>query len=180
MTITVVGWAATTPKQVVGAGVPFASFRLASTPRRRDSRTGEWGDGKTEWFTVKAWRDAAFNVAASVQKSQPVVVHGRLTTDEWTDDKGVTRTTLVIEAATVGHDLTRGTAVFARRINVAPGAAEARDGSDGEQQPRDVDPWADEPAGMSGDDDEPVDVAGDDDVAHAPGAADGRTVAAAG
>lgn len=123
--ITVVGWVATNPKEVVGNGTPFTSFRLASTRRRYDAAAGRWVDGSTEWFTVKAFRDAAFNIAASVSKSQPVVVHGRLLTEEWVSEQSGPRTSLVIEATTVGHDLMRGTAKFARRVNAQPdGAAE--------------------------------------------------------
>lgn len=118
MMVTVVGWAATTPREVVGDGVPFTSFRLASTPRYFDGRQGAWADGKTEWVTVKAFRDVAFNVAASVHKGDPVLVHGRLLTQEWQSETGP-RTTLVVEAVALGHDLTRGTARFARRVNVS-------------------------------------------------------------
>ena len=118
MMVTVVGWAATTPREVVGDGVPFTSFRLASTPRYFDARQAAWADGKTEWVTVKAFRDVAFNVAASVHKGDPVLVHGRLQTQEWQSDTGP-RTTLVVEAVALGHDLTRGTAHFARRVNVS-------------------------------------------------------------
>ena len=68
--VTVVGWAATTPREIVGDGVPFTSFRVATTPRYFDGRRGAWADGRTEWITVKAFRDAAFNVAASISKSE--------------------------------------------------------------------------------------------------------------
>jgi single-strand DNA-binding protein len=128
MMVTVVGWAATTPREVVGDGVPFTSFRLASTPRYFDGRQGAWADGKTEWVTVKAFREVAFNVAASVHKGDPVLVHGRLQTQEWQSEAGP-RTTLVVEAVALGHDLTRGTARFARRVNVS-----GQLGSDGAPQ----------------------------------------------
>ncbi len=127
MVVTVVGWAATTPREVVGDGVPFTSFRLASTPRYFDARQGSWVDGRTEWVTVKAFRDVAFNVAASVHKGDPVLVHGRLQTQEWQSEAGP-RTDLVVEATALGHDLTRGTARFARRVNLA---GEQRSGSAG-------------------------------------------------
>lgn len=136
--VTVVGWAATTPREVVGDGVPFTSFRVATTPRYFDGRKGAWADGRTEWITVKAFRDAAFNVAASISKSDPVVVHGRLQTEEWVGENGP-RTTLVVEANAVGHDLTRGTAKFARRVRVsADQAGEPAESVPDEQ----ADPWA--------------------------------------
>ena len=157
MMVSVVGWAATTPREVVGDGVPFTSFRLATTPRYYDQRQGGWADRSTEWLTVKAFRDVAFNVAASIRKGDPVLVHGRLSTEEWTGEKGP-RTTLVLDATALGHDLTRGTARFARRTHtggqghpVADGAAphdgtgDAGPTSDG--VPQDAEPARDqEPA----------------------------------
>jgi single-strand DNA-binding protein len=144
--VTVVGWAATTPREIVGDGVPFTSFRVATTPRYFDGRRGAWADGRTEWITVKAFRDAAFNVAASISKSDPVIVHGRLQTEEWVGENGP-RTTLVVEANAVGHDLTRGIAKFARRVRVSPDQAEAPAQSVPDDQ---VDPWARDADGEPG------------------------------
>jgi single-strand DNA-binding protein len=144
--VTVVGWAATTPREVVGDGVPFTSFRVATTPRYFDGRKGAWADGRTEWITVKAFRDAAFNVAASISKSDPVVIHGRLLTEEWVGENGP-RTTLVLEANAIGHDLSRGTAKFARRVRVgaeqAGAAGQAGPGAEpASGEPTPEDPWA--------------------------------------
>jgi single-strand DNA-binding protein len=49
-----------------------------------------------------------------VYRGQPVVVTGRLKTTHWDDSEGVTRTKTVIDAFSVGHDLTRGTAAFTK------------------------------------------------------------------
>jgi single-strand DNA-binding protein len=151
LVVTVVGWAATKPREVTG-GVPFTSFRLATTPRYFDSRQGGWADGRTEWLTVKVFRDVALNVAASVNKGDPVVVHGRLRTEEWQGDDGL-RTGLVLEAAALGHDLTRGRAVFARTIRApkadepvaTDAAATPSDGvGSGVGRDAELDPWATE------------------------------------
>jgi len=91
--------------------VPVASFRLAHTPRVR--RNGEWGDAPTTWITVTCFRALAENVKASLHRGHPVVVAGRLRTNVWTKD-GTTYERLTLEATTVGHDLTRGTATFFR------------------------------------------------------------------
>lgn len=148
LSIAAAGWVATDPREVVGDGVPYTSFRLAHTPRRRNA-AGEWVDGETVWFTVKAWRDAAFNIAASLRKRDPVLVQGRLRVETWQrgDDKG---TTLVLEADAVGHDLMRGTTLFARRKNVHPGLAE-----DGQPTGRDVNPWPADAHGPTTAPDEP-------------------------
>lgn len=121
ITITAVGWAATTPREIQDGRTPYTSFRLASTPRWFDRARGAWAEGRTEWFTVKVFRDTALNVAGSIQKGQPVVVHGRLRTEEWLGENGP-RTGLVIEASALGHDLTRGRATFAKVTRVGGGA----------------------------------------------------------
>ena len=137
MMTTAVGWAATKPREVtVGNEVPFTSFRLASTPRFFDSRRGTWADGRTEWMTVKVFRDQALNVAGSIDKGDPVIAYGRLRTEEWTSE-GVVRSSLVIEAAAVGHDLTKGKSTFVRTQRVP--AAQPADGADAAPE---ADPWA--------------------------------------
>jgi single-strand DNA-binding protein len=124
LTITVTGWVATEPRHVVGpTGTRLTSFRLASTSRYFDRDKGEWADGNTEWFTVRTFRSAAITVKNSITKGQPVLVNGRLRTHEWDADAGP-RTDLVIDASSVGHDLTKGVAVFTR----ATGDASLTDG----------------------------------------------------
>jgi single-strand DNA-binding protein len=97
-------------------GTPFAMFRMVHTPRVRDA-AGTWRDGASEWFTVKLFRQAALNAEASLHSGDAVLVHGRLSTEDWTD-AGVTRTGLVLTASSLGHDLTRGVATF-RRVSAA-------------------------------------------------------------
>ena len=132
--MTVNGWVATDPSQHVGpTGARLTSFRLASTSRFFDRDKGEWTDGRTEWFTVKVFRNAAITVANSIKKGQPVTVHGRFRTNEW-EGEGGTRTDLVIDATSVGHDLTRGTAEFTRAFGDAALAGDdeaADDATDG-------------------------------------------------
>lgn len=137
--VTVVGWAASTPREVTGDGVPYTSFRVATTPRRYDTRQGAWTDGRTEWITVKAFRDVAFNVAASVRKGDPLVVHGRLRTHEWVSETGP-RTDLVLDAGALGHDLSRGRGSFARSVHVGPSVAQ--DLTDSAAGGEAEDPWA--------------------------------------
>lgn len=108
--------------------VPIASFRLAHTPRVR--RNGEWGDAPTTWITVTCFRALAENVKGSLHKGHPVVVAGRLRTNVWSKE-GQTYERLTLEATTVGHDLTRGTATFFRASR-SDEPAEDRDQSVGE------------------------------------------------
>ncbi|GCE78196.1 single-stranded DNA-binding protein [Cellulomonas biazotea] len=117
--LTLVGWVGSEVRHFHGPDTtPFTSFRMASTRRWFDRAAGAWRDGRTEWFTVKIWRSGALNVAQSLRKGDPVVVHGRLSTEEWQSDDGP-RTSLVVEAAAVGHDLTFGTSRFARTVSAA-------------------------------------------------------------
>jgi single-strand DNA-binding protein len=104
-----------------------ANFRVGSTPRIR-KRNGDWVDGPTSWFSVTCWRTLADHVRDSVRKGEPVVVHGRLRTDVWEREDGQSSVTYVVEASYVGHDLTRGTAVFVRALR--PDRAESDDEGD--------------------------------------------------
>jgi len=115
LTLTLTGWVGTEPKHFPGS-TPFTSFRMASTRRFYDTRQSAWVDGKTLWFTVKVWREAAQNVAESLRKSDPVVVTGRLGTEEWESPDGP-RSTLVLEATSIGPDLTYGQARFMRTVH---------------------------------------------------------------
>jgi len=87
------------------------SFRLACTPRIR--RAGDWTDGETTWLTVTCFRSLAEHAASSIRKGDPVVVVGRLRTQVWLKD-GLQQERTVLEALTIGHDLTRGTSAFNR------------------------------------------------------------------
>ena len=53
----------------------------------------------------------------------PVVVHGRLTVNTWTNQQGVEVSSLEIEAIHVGHDLTRGTSNVTRTPRPATAAS---------------------------------------------------------
>jgi single-strand DNA-binding protein len=74
-----------------------------------------WQDLPTNWFTVKAWRGLAENVAASVRRGDAVVVTGRFTADVW-EREGERSVRSTVVATSIGHDLTRGTSVFAKSV----------------------------------------------------------------
>lgn len=114
--ITITGIAATTPRHLVTAeGLPITSFRLAASTRRFDRASKEWVDGDTNWYTVICFRQLATNAAASIEKGQHLIVTGALRLREWeTDDR--TGIAVELEAETLGHDLTYGTAEFKQPI----------------------------------------------------------------
>jgi single-strand DNA-binding protein len=108
------GLVATTPRHITTSeGLAITSFRLASSQRRYDRVAQRWIDGDTNWYTVSAFRGLAQNSATSLSKGDRVIVSGRVRIRDWenTDRSG---TTVEIEAESLGHDLTWGTAVYTR------------------------------------------------------------------
>ncbi len=117
--VTLSGWLGGNVDLRDAGGVPVASFRVASTPRRYQRRTETWEDGDTQWYSVNAWRTLGDNCAASLRRGDAVVVHGKLSAHTWTNKAGLEVTTFEVEAAFVGHDLNRGTTEFHRRKQAA-------------------------------------------------------------
>ena len=95
--------------------MPVVNFRLASTPRWQDA-TGTWKEGTTNWYTVKAYRRLAQNIATSIEKGQPLVVSGRQRISRWNREDGTQGTTVEVDALGIGHDLNYGTSTFARTV----------------------------------------------------------------
>lgn len=121
--LTLTGWVGSDVelKQLEG-GSAVASFRIGSTPRGFDKAQNLWVDRPTTWFTVDCWRSLAQNVAESINRGDPVVVYGRLKTSEWTDENGEPRSRTLIDAFSVGHDLSRGTTSFRKQVAQGLGA----------------------------------------------------------
>lgn len=112
--VCVVGNVATQPVYREPAAGPSARFRLAVTSRYWDREKNAWTDGHTNFFTVWANRQLAVNVAASVEVGQPVVVQGRLKVRSEVREGQQGWASADIDAVTIGHDLSRGTALFRR------------------------------------------------------------------
>ena len=104
-----------------GDGWSLARFRLGCTPRWR--KGAEWVNAETTWLSVQASGLTAVNVRDSLRKGDPVVVVGRLRTRSWTDEAGARHERLVVEAVSLGHDLSRGVTSFVRpqRTVLPPG-----------------------------------------------------------
>src|SRR5579871_5401308 len=92
------------------AGQPVATFRVASTPRMRDNATGEWKDGDSLFLTCNVWRQAAENVAESLQRGMRVIVTGRLKQRNYETKEGEKRTVYEVEADDVGPSLKNASA----------------------------------------------------------------------
>ena len=125
--VTFTGWVGSEVSLAdLGGGHQLASFRVGSTPRRYQN--GQWEDGPTTWYTVKAWRRLAEHVHASVRQRDPVLVHGRLVADTWTREDGSVSTRQVVVATSVGHDLSRGTSRFTKAARAeGPGGGQDAD-----------------------------------------------------
>ena len=78
-TITVIGNLTDDPElRFTPSGAAVAKFRIASTPRFLDKASGEWKDGEPLFLSCTVWRQAAENVAESLQRGARVIVSGRL------------------------------------------------------------------------------------------------------
>ncbi len=113
--ISLTGYVANEPRiKTIREGVQNLSMRVAWTPRWLDRATGEWTDGSTSFVTVTCWRKLADNVAVCLRKGDPVVIKGRLSVRSYEDKQGVPRTSVDVDATSIGHDLCRGVAQFQR------------------------------------------------------------------
>lgn len=120
VTITVTGFLAAEPQFIVtDSGTSLSSLRIGSTPRRYERESGQWKDEDTMYLTVNCWRRLADNLQGSdLKRGDPLIVTGRLRIRDYEKD-GQRLYSAVIEAHTVGHDLSRGTARFQRTLRGA-------------------------------------------------------------
>lgn len=102
-------------RKTANTGALVTTFKIASTARRYDRQAGQWMDGNSLRVRVNCWRALAANVKESVTIGDPLIVTGRLFTRDWIDENGMKRLQYEVEATSVGHDLSRGKAVFQRR-----------------------------------------------------------------
>ncbi|MFG2481627.1 MULTISPECIES: single-stranded DNA-binding protein [Streptomyces] len=109
--ITVVGNLVDDPElRFTPSGAAVAKFRVASTPRTFDRQTNEWKDGESLFLTCSVWRQAAENVAESLQRGMRVIVQGRLRQRSYEDREGVKRTVYELDVEEVGPSLKNATA----------------------------------------------------------------------
>ncbi|ROP52220.1 single-stranded DNA-binding protein [Streptomyces sp. PanSC9] len=109
--ITVIGNLVDDPElRFTPSGAAVAKFRVASTPRTFDRQTNEWKDGESLFLTCSVWRQAAENVAESLQRGMRVIVQGRLKQRSYEDREGVKRTVYELDVDEVGPSLRNATA----------------------------------------------------------------------
>ena len=137
--ITVVGNLVDDPElRFTPSGAAVANFRIASTPRTLDRQTNEWKDGDALFLSCSVWRQAAENVAESLQKGMRVVVQGRLKQRQYETREGEKRTVIELDVDEVGPSLKYATAKVARTTRQGGGGGYSGGGASGGGD----DPWA--------------------------------------
>ncbi len=117
-------------RRIEPSGATVVHFRVASTSRRWDKEKGRWVDGESLYLKVSCWRSLGQNVFQSVFKGDPVIVTGRVYSRTY-EHQGTMRWSYEMDAFAVGHDLSRGTAMFRRHRQT--GATEAPQASSEDQ-----------------------------------------------
>jgi single-strand DNA-binding protein len=109
--ITIIGNVTNDPElRFTPSGAAVANFTVASTPRTFDRQSNEWKDGETLFMRCSVWRDAAENVAESLQRGTRVLVSGRLRSRSYETKEGEKRTVVEMEVDEVGPSLRYATA----------------------------------------------------------------------
>ena len=153
--ITIVGNLTGDPElRFTPSGAAVANFTIASTPRTFDRQSNEWKDGETLFMRCSVWREAAENVAESLQRGMRVVVTGRLQQRSYETREGEKRTVVEMQVDEVGPSLRYATAKVNRTQRGSSGGS-GFGGESGGSAPAD-DPWASSgPASSGGFSDEP-------------------------
>ena len=148
-TITVIGNLVDDPElRFTPSGAPVANFRIASTPRTFDRQSNEWKDGDTLFLSCAVWRQAAENVAESLQRGMRVIVQGRLKSRQYETREGEKRTVFEIDVEEVGPSLRSASAKVTKTTRSGGGGGYSGgtggggySGGGGQSAPAD-DPWA--------------------------------------
>ncbi|HYS33319.1 MAG TPA: single-stranded DNA-binding protein [Streptosporangiaceae bacterium] len=120
--ITIIGNLVDDPQlRYTPTGQAVASFRVASTPRFLDKNTNEWKDGDSLFLSCNVWRQAAENVAESLQRGMRVIVSGRLRQRSYETKEGEKRTVYEIEVDEVGPSLRNASAKVVRSSRATGG-----------------------------------------------------------
>ena len=165
--ITIIGNLVDDPQlRYTPTGQAVANFRVASTPRFLDKNTNEWKDGDSLFLSCNVWRQAAENVAESLQRGMRVIVSGRLRQRSYETKEGEKRTVYEVEVDEVGPSLRNASAKVTR--STRSGAGGGGGGGFGGQGSgggggygggasgrANDDPWASDTGGDTGFSDEP-------------------------
>jgi single-strand DNA-binding protein len=154
--ITVVGNLTADPElRFTPSGAAVASLTIASTPRTYDRASGEWKDGEALFLRCSVWRQAAENVAESLQRGMRVVAQGRLKQRSFETREGEKRTVVEMDIDEIGPSLRYATAKVNKTQRGSSGGGGFGASGGAAAAPAD-DPWSTAPpAGSGGFTDEP-------------------------
>ncbi len=156
--ITVIGNLVDDPQlRYTPTGQAVANFTVASTPRFLDKATNEWKDGDALFLRCSVWRQAAENVAESLQRGMRVIVSGRLRQRSYETKEGEKRTVYEVEVDEVGPSLRYASAKVVRSSRTTgQGSSGGQAGYSSSGGRANDDPWASESSSAdSGFSDEP-------------------------
>jgi single-strand DNA-binding protein len=146
--ITVVGNLTNDPElRFTPSGAAVASFTVASTPRTLDKATNEWKDGEALFLRCSIWRQAAENVAETLQRGARVIVQGRLQQRSYETKEGEKRTVIELQVDEIGPSLKYATAKVNKTTRGSGGGGGGFGG--GGAPAGGDDPWASPPAGAA-------------------------------
>ncbi|SDT43919.1 single-strand binding protein [Friedmanniella luteola] len=130
--ITLVGNLTADPElRFTPSGAAVANFTVASTPRTFDRQSNEWRDGDAMFLNCAVWRQAAENVAESLQKGMRVIVQGRLKSRSYETREGEKRTVFEVDVDEIGPALRYATAKVTRTTSSGGGGGQGGGGGYG-------------------------------------------------
>jgi single-strand DNA-binding protein len=107
--VSLIGFVATQPKKGrTKTGSPTLSMRVGWTPRTVDRDTGAWSDLPSSFVTVTCYRKVAEHASVCLRRGEPIVVRGTLRVREYLDQNGQRRSSVDVQADSIGHDMSRG------------------------------------------------------------------------
>jgi single-strand DNA-binding protein len=148
--ITIIGNLTADPElRFTPSGAAVANFTVASTPRTFDRQSNEWKDGETLFMRCSVWRDAAENVAESLQRGMRVIVAGRLKSRSYETKEGEKRTVVEMDVDEIGPSLRSATAKVnkTQRGGGGGGFGGGQQGGGWSGGGQSDDPWATGPSG---------------------------------
>jgi single-strand DNA-binding protein len=148
--ITVVGNLTDDPElRFTPSGAAVANFTVASTPSTFNRQTNAWEDGETLFIRCSIWRQAAENVAESLQRGMRVVAQGRLKARSYETREGEKRTVFELEVDEIGPSMRYATAKVTKTSRQSGGQGGYGSGGGsyaGQQSTPANDPWATAPS----------------------------------
>ena len=150
--ITVVGNLTSDPEiRFTPSGAGVANFTIASTPRTFDKNSNEWKNGEALFLRCSIWREAASNVAESLERGMRVIAQGRLKQRSFETREGEKRTVIELEVDEIGPSVRYATAKVNRAERGSQQRAPRGDEWDHEPPPSasaasaGLDPWGTPP-----------------------------------